>query len=337
ENESEGDSEEHENGVKDRKKDTVEQVEDDESDVVSDQEKMMEDFDSKLVEYFKQQKLEKSRKKDVKYQKIHFKYKIIGLLRIFAYSQPQNSLIFELVVPLLELSKNPRSNEISGTASVLLKKLISNKEVPTQFDDDHVLDLIQQVHNLSHRAKDGDLAKTCWKAGLYLFRSLILRYEEKERKALPTKYSNRSIEKAVSIYENSYQGWMTRSNYLTIASFSELPNILPQVPWYLSDIFFGCTDPGTAKNPKQVMRAYDISRSIFNYFVPKKKRGSAVVDSVINIMIEKMSVSLETTLQFISRGSKCGGKPFNSEILASIMKDVVFAIKRINEYRSKKE
>ncbi|CAG8545688.1 9276_t:CDS:10, partial [Acaulospora colombiana] len=241
-------------------------------DAVSDQERMMEDLDSKLVEYFKQKKIEKSRKKDAKYQKIHFKHKVIGLLRVFAHSQPTNPLILELLVPLLEISKNSKTDEISRSAFVLLNKIIANKEVPTQFEDGKVLTLIKQVHDLSSKSKNGELSKSCWKAGIYLFRSLALHYKDEGSDGLPEEYPNPSIEKAVNIYELSYQKWIKRPNRLTVKSFSELPNLLPQVPWYLSKIFLEFTDPETAKNPKQVTLAYDISKSIFNYYVPKKKR-----------------------------------------------------------------
>lgn len=212
---------------------------------------------------------------DAKYQKIHFKQKIIGLLRIFVRSQPTNPLIFELLIPLLELARNPETDEVAKSIfNFLNTQVVVNKEVPNQFDDDFVLNIMQQVHKMIDKNKNAnnvDFANLCWKTSAYLFKSLIRCHRSEENQRLCREYSNPSIEKAVNIYESSYQRWLTKPGCLTTKSFSQLPDHISQVPWHLSKIFLGGTDPNYAKNPKRVIIAYETSTSVFKHVIPKKK------------------------------------------------------------------
>src|SRR5437868_4711501 len=105
---------------------------------------------------------------DAKYQRIHFKHKIIGLLRIFIRSQPTNPLIFELLIPLLELAKNEKTDEVAKSAFSLINFRISIKDMPNQFDNDRVLTLLQQTHNMALKACYSNFAALCWKVGNFL-------------------------------------------------------------------------------------------------------------------------------------------------------------------------
>ncbi|CAG8630625.1 10767_t:CDS:2, partial [Scutellospora calospora] len=288
---------------------------------------IMGELDSKLVKYFKQQKLEKTKKKDAKCQRIHFKHKIIGLLRIFIRSQPTNPLIFELLIPLLELAKNEKTDEVAKSAFSLINFRISIKDMPNQFDNDRVLTLLQQTHNMALKACYSNFAALCWKVGNFLLKSLIKCHKNNLNNDIEGEHLNQDLKKPISIYESTYEKWIRKSSCLNMKSFSELPNHVPQISWYLSNIFLGFTDPKTAKNPKKVMIAYDISSSIFKNAIPKKKQ-EPVNNSVINALVQRSRESLKSIIQFVSQDLQCGEKHFDSQTLKSVMRFAILVMRR---------
>ncbi|CAJ0905867.1 7083_t:CDS:10 [Entrophospora sp. SA101] len=175
---------------------------DDESD--DDQDEKMERFDEKLSEIFKTKKKELAKKIEAKAQKLHFKHKIIGLLKIFVQEQSKNPLIFELFVPLLEFTRNAKTNEISKSVYIFLKtRVVVIKDGPTVelVDDDRLLEIMQQVQEIAHKSKYKDMMVLSW--------SLTM-----------------------EIYESSYERFKTtKSSSLTIGMFLQLPGQFPQFPW----------------------------------------------------------------------------------------------------------
>ncbi|KAF0466643.1 DNA-directed DNA polymerase [Gigaspora margarita] len=297
---------------------------DDKDDILENQDEIMGEVDSKLMAYFKQQKLEKTKKKDAKNQRIQFKHKIIGLLRIFVQSQPTNPLIFELFIPLLELAKNAKNDEIAKSAFSLVSTKVSViKNMPSQFDSDRVLTLLQQTHNMALKASYCDLAALCWKTSTFLLKSLILKCHNN---GSGDESLDKDLKKAISIYESTYEKWIKKSGCLHIKSFSELPNHVPKIPWHITNIFLGFTDPKTVKNPKKVMNAYDISASIFNNVAPKKRKEQ-LDDSVMNALVQRSRESLKVTLQFVSQDLQCGKKNFDPQTLKSVMKFAILTMK----------
>ncbi|RIA87347.1 DNA polymerase phi-domain-containing protein [Glomus cerebriforme] len=332
-NENDSDNEETVNGkegVKDRFTIEFDQQDnenyDDSDEDMSNQDRIMEEFDSKLSEFFKHKKLEKRKKKDAKYQKIHYKHKVIGLLKIFVKEQQNNPLIFDLFIPLLEIAKNAKTDEIAESVFDLLNtKFIVIKDGPTEFDDDKILSLLEKVQDMARKSRFGDMMRLCWEISAFLLKSIVRRYKDEVIKNTSTEITNQHIKKAISIYDSTYKSWCVKSNSLNIKCFSQLPNHIPQIPWHFSEIFLGCTDPKTAKNPKKVMNAYDVSFSICNIALPKKKRESK---SAISKLVPKIRDAINNTLQFIAEDLKCGNQNFDSQTLKSVLKFASLAIKR---------
>ncbi|CAJ0826164.1 5534_t:CDS:10 [Entrophospora sp. SA101] len=173
-------------------------------DLILDVYEKMERFDEKLSEIFKTKKKELAKKIEAKAQKLHFKHKIIGLLKIFVQEQSKNPLIFELFVPLLEFTRNAKTNEISKSVYIFLKtRVVVIKDGPTVelVDDDRLLEIMQQVQEIAHKSKYKDMMVLSW--------SLTM-----------------------EIYESSYERFKTtKSSSLTIGMFLQLPGQFPQFPW----------------------------------------------------------------------------------------------------------
>ncbi|CAI2190964.1 18208_t:CDS:2, partial [Funneliformis geosporum] len=295
---------------------------------MSNQDEMMEKFDSKLSEFFKNQKFGKKKKKDTKYQRIHYKHKVIGLLKIFVKEQQNNPLIFELIMPLLKIAKNAKTDEIAkGVYNLLNTRVVVIKDGLTEFDDSKILTLLEQVQDMARKAHFGDMMTLCWKSCAFLLKAIVRRHN-KESSDASREITNQHIKKAIVVYESTYKSWCTKSSALNIKCFSQLPANIPQIPWHFSELFLGCTDPKTAKNPKKVMNAYDVSFAICNVALPKKKRESKGANSIIPKLAPKIRENLNNTLQFIAEDLKCGNQNFDSQALKSILKFAGLAIKR---------
>jgi hypothetical protein len=195
------------------------------------------------------------------------------LLKIFVKEQQNNPLIFELIVPLLEISKNAKTDEIAKSAFDLSTKITVIKDGPTEFDENKVLALLEKVQDMARKSRFGDTMKLCWDSSAFLFKSIVRRYKDEENRNTSGDIMNQHIiKKAIAVYESTYKSWCVKSNSLNIKCFSQLPNHIPQIPWHLSEIFLGCADPKAAKNPKKVMNAYDVSFTILNIALPKRSR-----------------------------------------------------------------
>ncbi|CAG8508221.1 4252_t:CDS:10 [Gigaspora rosea] len=251
---------------------------------------------------------------------------------IMGESQPTNPLIFELFIPLLELAKNAKNDEIAKSAfSLVSTKVNVIKNMPSQFDSDRVLTILQQTHNMALKASYCDLAALCWKTSTFLLKSLIFKCHNNGSE---DESFDEDVKKAISIYESTYEKWIKKSGCLHIKSFSELPNHVPKIPWHITNIFLGFTDPKTVKNPKKVMNAYDISASIFNNVAPKKKKEQ-LDDSVMNALVQRSRESLKVTLQFVSQDLQCGKKNFDPQTLKSVMKFAIIIMKSTSVNLSK--
>ncbi|CAG8624053.1 1810_t:CDS:10 [Funneliformis mosseae] len=305
---------------------------------INNQDEMMEKIDSKLSEIFKIQKFGKKKKKDTKYQRIHYKHKVIGLLKIFVKEQQNNPLIFELIMPLLKIAKNAKTDEIAKSVYNLLNtRIVVIKDGLTEFDDSKILALLEQVQDMARKAHFGDMMTLCWKSCAFLLKAIVRRHNNEEISDASREISNQHIKNAIVIYESTYKSWCTKSSSLNIKCFSQLPATIPQIPWHFSEIFLGCTDPKTAKNPKKVMNAYDVSFTICNVALPKKKRESKGANSTIPKLVPKIRENLNNTLQFIAEDLKCGNQNFDSQALKSILKFAGLAIKRTSTENSKSE
>lgn len=194
------------------------------------------------------------------------------MLKIFVKEQPNNPLIFELIVPLLEISKNAKTDEIAKSAFDLSTKIIVIKDGPTEFDENKVLTLLENIQDMARKSSFGDMMKLCWNSSAFLLKSMVRRYKYEENRNTSGEVMNQHIKKAIAIYESTYKSWCVKSNSLNIKCFSQLPNHIPQIPWHFSEIFLGYADPKVAKNLKKVMNAYDVSYSILNITLPKKSR-----------------------------------------------------------------
>ncbi|KAF9582128.1 DNA-directed DNA polymerase [Lunasporangiospora selenospora] len=264
-----------------------EEDEDEEEDLLDDDQMMA--FDEKLNEIFRQKKLAKAQQKNAKLTLIHFKHKVLDLLDLYIKKQSRNALTLELIMPLLTLvlvpssANKPIHDKIS---SILRNKLAKIKDYPhgEDVDDDHVFEILEQVHELAKKSPDAKFSSLCGELSLLLIKVLIGGQDEKtavgdtkveasappagktrkaskaaaaaaaavdpEEAALKTKQ-----DKIVGLYTDALKEFMTRKNSnLSAKLFLDFIERFPHLAWHMSKSLLEYTSPKAAvKSFRQVM------------------------------------------------------------------------------------
>ncbi|KAI8606640.1 DNA polymerase phi-domain-containing protein [Dissophora ornata] len=214
-------------------------------------------FDEKLNEIFKQKKLAKAQQKDAKQTLIHFKNKVLDLLELYIKKQSSNELVLDLIVPLLSLVLIPSASNkpVHDKISALLRnKLAKIKDYPRDCDDEHVFEILAQVHELAKKSPDAKFSGLCGDLSLLLVKVLIGGQDEKtavsDEAALKTKQ-----DRVVALYSASLKEFMTRKNSnLSAKMFLEFIDRFPHLAWHLSGTLLEYTNPKAAvKSFRQAM------------------------------------------------------------------------------------
>ncbi|KAF9941246.1 DNA-directed DNA polymerase [Mortierella alpina] len=240
-------------------------------------------FDDKLNEIFKQKKLAKAQQKDAKQTLIHFKNKVLDLLELYIKKQSSNELVLDLIIPLLSLVLIPSASNkpVHDKISALLRnKLAKIKDYPRNVDDEHVFEVLSQVHELAKKSPDAKFSGLCGDLSLLLVKVLISGQDEKTavgdvKVEAPTKKSRSAKGKAaaaaavdpeeaalkakqdkiVELYSASLKEFMTRKNSnLSAKMFLEFIDRFPHLAWHLSSTLLEYTSPKAAvKSFRQAM------------------------------------------------------------------------------------
>ncbi|KAF9906499.1 DNA-directed DNA polymerase [Lobosporangium transversale] len=244
-------------------------------------------FDEKLNEIFRQKKLAKAQQKDAKQTLVHFKNKVLDLLELYIKKQSSNELVLELVVPLLSLVVTPSAGNMpihDKIVSLLRNKLAKIKDYPREYDEEHVFEILSQVHELAKKSPDGKSSSLCGELSLLLVKVLIGGQDEKtavgetkvERTAVSTGKRTRGMSKkskaaaevdpeeaalkakqdrVIGLYSASLKEFMTRKHSnLSAKMFLEFIDRFPHLAWHLSSTLLEYTSPkAVVKTFRQTM------------------------------------------------------------------------------------
>ncbi|KAF9426046.1 DNA-directed DNA polymerase [Podila epigama] len=269
----------------------VKEGEDDDSEeeeLLNDDEMMA--FDEKLNEIFKQKKLAKAQQKDAKQTLIHFKNKVLDLLELYIKKQSSNALVLDLIVPLLSLVLIPSASNkpVHDKISALLRnKLAKIKDYPREYDDEHVFEILTQVHELAKKSPDAKFSALCGDLSLLLVKVLIGGQDENtavgETKAqAPAKATRGSKaakvdpikakqDRVVALYSTSLKEFMTRKNSnLSAKMFSEFIERFPHLAWHLSGTLLEYTSPKAAVKSFRQAMAFTLLSTLVKRLANKK-------------------------------------------------------------------
>ncbi|KAF9434258.1 DNA-directed DNA polymerase [Entomortierella beljakovae] len=308
-------------------------------------------FDEKLNEIFKQKKLAKSQQKDAKQTLIHFKNKVLDLLELYIKKQSTNELVLDLIVPLLSLVLIPSASNkpVHDKISALLRnKLAKIKDYPRDCDDEHVFEILTQVHELAKKSPDAKFSGLCGDLSLLLVKVLIGGQDDKtavgETKVeAPTKKTRASGKKAtadaeeaklkakqdriLALYSASLKEFMTRKNSnLSAKMFLEFIDRFPHLAWHLSGTLLEYTSPkATVKSFRQAMAFTMLSALVKRLANKNTPEFEGLFLETLPLIRNSMVETFEGAFEEVSEGEKNSAKGLNVARLREILKFAILS------------
>ncbi|KAH8550146.1 DNA polymerase phi-domain-containing protein [Umbelopsis sp. PMI_123] len=213
----------------------------------------MEAFDEKLAEIFRQKKVEKN--DHSKQHVVHFKNKVLELLSIFVRKNPTNPLIFEMILPLLNVVRTTSTSSstkhfVDKTVALLNKRLSKNKEYPKQFDAERVVQILKGVHEFARTSAQKQMLEVCGSLSLYISKAMM----GGEDGNIDT-----AVDQVLSIYSDSLTDYMTKkSSHMQPKFFIDFLNRFPQRSWPLFNKLLAYTDPKETVKSYRQSQAYQM-------------------------------------------------------------------------------
>ncbi|KAI9091861.1 DNA polymerase phi-domain-containing protein [Phlyctochytrium arcticum] len=321
--------------------------ESDEEEFLDDDE--MEDFDNKLVEIFKQKKMAKTAKKDVKQQVLHFKFRVVDLLDILIKKAADSPLILETIMPLLKLatssSRSTDDKELFTKLEPLMHRLFKNKEVPTQpeLDVEHATKLLREVHEYAMRANDGTIFGLCSGASLYLTKVLSHVKEQKPAEVIAAPKSKKSkksktevkpptpsseLSRVASIYKDSLVDFLiSNKSRVRPILFLELAKRYPTYIWELLPTYVELTSLTSPAKSYPRAQAYNAIALIFQQ-LPKTEEAerTEAIKQFLPGFVENVVGTLK--LELSEDDSESNGRALGKDRTKSFMKDLVVVARR---------
>lgn len=173
---------------------------DEESDMDDDQMMAME---PQLAKIFQQRRAasaanKKKEQHDAKENMVNFKSRVLDLLGIFLRQERENSLVLNVILPLLRLMRQTSSPQVANKASDILKAFFEvchkNKSYPIPVNVDQTWLLLRDVHGEAKQQASKQHDITCSRASLLIVRGLI-------------NIDRTNYRKASSIYAETQTDW----------------------------------------------------------------------------------------------------------------------------------
>jgi DNA polymerase phi len=124
---------------------------------------------------------------DAKENMVNFKSRVLDLLGIFLKQEHKNSLVFNVILPLLQLMRRTSSQLVANKASDILKAFVDachkNKSHPVLVDIDQAWLLLREIHGEAKQQASKQHDITCSRASLLIVRSLVNVDQANYRKA----------------------------------------------------------------------------------------------------------------------------------------------------------
>ncbi|KAF9202864.1 DNA-directed DNA polymerase [Haplosporangium sp. Z 27] len=324
-------------------------------------------FDEKLNEIFKQKKLAKSQQKDAKQTLIHFKNKVLDLLELYIKKQSSNELVLDLIVPLLSLVLIPSASNkpVHDKISALLRnKLAKIKDYPRECDDEHVFEILTQVHELAKKSPDAKFSGLCGDLSLLLVKVLIGGQDDKTAVGEATKVTETSSvkktrgaaaknklsaeeaelkvkqDRVVALYSASLKEFMTRKNSnLSAKMFLEFIDRFPHLAWHLSSTLLEYTSPKAAvKSFRQAMAFNMLSalvKRLANKNTPEfEELFLGTLPLIRNSLIETFEEALAESES--SAEEKVSSKGLNVARLREILKFAILSARMVKKSEDRK-
>ncbi|TAQ89216.1 hypothetical protein B7494_g2456 [Chlorociboria aeruginascens] len=177
-------------------------------------------LDSKLVEIFSQRKKipnKKQEHKDAKETMVNFKARVLDLLEIYVKKQATNPLAFELLIPLLQLTRTTKTKQLAEKShNIILSfaksfKSLKKAERAAEINSSEQIKLLKAIHQEATKDYSHMFAKATSTASLLVASSL---YNTDEG----------SVKEVATVYRDSQVKWVTGEVTIQAAFFVEWVN-----------------------------------------------------------------------------------------------------------------
>ncbi|RUP48889.1 DNA polymerase phi-domain-containing protein [Jimgerdemannia flammicorona] len=319
----------------------VQEGDDDDEELLGDED--MVQFDEKLAEIFRLKKMQKAEKKggygdkccflDAKENVVYFKNKILDLLDIFIRKNPENPLIFDMILPLLALLRTTSSTSatkqmVDKTTTLLNSKLAKIKDYPRLFDPVHLHDILEQIHEVAKRAPSNSTVILCSNLSLVLVKTLLGGHDDDDTKissSLSKVQVHNSTARIVVLYKSSLADFMSKkSSRLQPSLFLNFITRFPRTAWALADSLV--TYAGPTGGVKQYRRA-----QAYNMLSVLVQRAAAKRSDEFDREFEKTTPDIvevvKETLAFSVSEGNADGKVLNTLRLKDVLKFAAVMLK----------
>ncbi|KZO95720.1 hypothetical protein CALVIDRAFT_537706 [Calocera viscosa TUFC12733] len=201
--------------------DEDESKDDSDEDIVDDD--TMLQLDDQLAAALRSQVGDKKGQKNAQREATHFRIRVIDLVDIFMSNEPTSELLFQLIVPLLDIALFSSSDEaqLSNKATSVLKlRLGSAKDVPEPVTDALAAETLREVYDRMRRADPAPVVLDCC-----TFLTKVLSKQGKEASPAVLDFYNDALKDFV----------MRRSACAPVALFSKLITSFPVCGWALRE------------------------------------------------------------------------------------------------------
>ncbi|KAG2223120.1 hypothetical protein INT45_005676 [Circinella minor] len=312
--EEEDDDEEEEGEVDEELRRKVEEAmrnqgvlggDDDEEDEDLDDEAMF-GFDDKLAEIFKQKQLVSGKDNKEEHNVYQFKNSVTDLIIIFVRKNPENPLVLQTIVPLLNIlrvtpAKSTTNQFLQKIIAFLKNKLSKATEYPKVEDVDNALEILSAVHDFTKTkgSNNKELADMGIQLSMYLRKCIFGGSDIMMSKDM-SKDTKQRLEKTNAIYCDNLCDYYrskkhTRIEY-DLAAF--LPKHFPYSSWPLIDSLLEFINPSTCHNNYRHTQNLEWISTVINRTVDKSsetydKLFLSIVPKIVKLTKESIEKSVQ--------------------------------------------
>ncbi|KAI9274442.1 DNA polymerase phi-domain-containing protein [Phascolomyces articulosus] len=265
-------------------------------------------FDDKLAEIFKQKRLANGKDNKEEQNIYHFKNSVADLVIIFVRKNPENPLVLQTIVPLLNILRvtpaRPTTNQFLQKIIAFLKnKLAKATEHPKVEDVDDALEILTAVHDFTKTkgATNKELADMGIQLSMYLRKCIFggadIMISDNIQKDIKQRLDKTNAIYCANLCDYYRSKKHTRIEY-DLAAF--LPKNFPYSSWPLLDSLLEFINPSACHNNYRHTQNLEWISTIVNRTVDKSsetydKLFLSIVPKIVKISQESIKNAVKGT------------------------------------------
>jgi DNA polymerase phi len=220
---------------------------------------------------------------DLQTESIHFKARILDLYEVFAKKQPTNPLVIELLLPLLNITKNSgnAAAALSNKASSLIRSRFTKpKDLPLDLSAQAGKEALEGIHDLARKSYSGEFTALCSICSVFVARAMD---------------ANNSDKEVVEVYSKTLEEYMTHKATQLHATFlNDYFKRHAIRAWPLHSTLVKFLNPGKAINIYRQTVAYELLAQLAPQLPTISKTHQKEVEALIPQAIEAFYATLES-------------------------------------------